>query len=342
MANRQKPYIRIANELFDAIMQTDFTKRQIKILDFVIRMSYGCGRESALLRPVDFELVGIYKSDIRKELSYLEKSGVLLLEGEAISLNPDFRSWRVSSVRLVDQERWQRLIKRNLDAARAEGKTPRTTQPSTHLGVSEVPPAAECSTDPAVSETSSGGACFTAPVVGEIVPLGQCLTTGEVGERSLPSTLKPSADKACHLPKEQGKAMKDIGKEKGKPNLPEILAQYPRYNPSQLALLQEYWEMIRQVRRVGEVSTYTIKHKMQQWQSYPAELVLQAIEIHLSSHRDKQEAYTDGIIKRLLREQNSGATAPERSYTHGQTGTDPEPHPLNRSNRYAHLLRGEA
>lgn len=42
MANPQPDqFTRISNELYRAIMQSDFTKRQRNILDLVIRMSYG-------------------------------------------------------------------------------------------------------------------------------------------------------------------------------------------------------------------------------------------------------------------------------------------------------------
>lgn len=39
-------YIRIANELFDAIGQSDFTKRQYKVLMCIIRKTYGFGKKT--------------------------------------------------------------------------------------------------------------------------------------------------------------------------------------------------------------------------------------------------------------------------------------------------------
>jgi CRISPR/Cas system-associated endonuclease/helicase Cas3 len=51
LANPQvNQFTKLSNELFEAIMQSDFSKRQRNILDLVIRMSYGCGKKIALLR----------------------------------------------------------------------------------------------------------------------------------------------------------------------------------------------------------------------------------------------------------------------------------------------------
>lgn len=115
MANPQPDkFTRISNELYEAIMQTDFTKRQRNILDLVIRMSYGCGKKFAILRPSDFEVVGIYKTHIKKELEYLVKVKVLEIDGDKITLNKNYDEWRVNIVKQFDQERFNDILKRNL------------------------------------------------------------------------------------------------------------------------------------------------------------------------------------------------------------------------------------
>ena len=117
MANPQPhQFTRLSNELYKAIMQSDFTKRQRNILDLVIRMSYGCGKKSALLRPVDFELVGIYKTHIRKELDYLSKAAVLIIDGDRITLNKNYDQWRISLSRnATNTDRWSEVLRRNLN-----------------------------------------------------------------------------------------------------------------------------------------------------------------------------------------------------------------------------------
>ena len=42
-------FTRVPNELLEAILATDFTKRQQKIIFMIIRLSYGCGKGYALL-----------------------------------------------------------------------------------------------------------------------------------------------------------------------------------------------------------------------------------------------------------------------------------------------------
>ena len=115
MANPQPDkFTRISNELFEAIMQTDFSKRQRNILDLIIRVSYGCGKKFAYLRPSDFEVVGVYKSHIKKELDYLTRAKVIFRDGERISLNKDYDQWRVSLNKISDHEKLSAILRKNL------------------------------------------------------------------------------------------------------------------------------------------------------------------------------------------------------------------------------------
>ena len=116
MANPQPDqFTRISNELYRAIMQTDFSKRQRNILDLVIRMSYGCGKKFALLRPVDFELVGVYKTHVKRELDYLCEASVLAIDGDQIILNKNYNQWRISlSKTAIDPDKWSAVLSRNL------------------------------------------------------------------------------------------------------------------------------------------------------------------------------------------------------------------------------------
>lgn len=114
-------YTRTANELSEAIMQSNFSKRQRNILDLIIRMSYGCGKKSAVFKYVDFELVGVYKADIKRELDYLSSVRVITAEYIDdlsmlyITLNKNYDQWRVSIVKGFNTEKWEQLLRRNLD-----------------------------------------------------------------------------------------------------------------------------------------------------------------------------------------------------------------------------------
>lgn len=115
MANPQPDkFTRISNELFEAVMQTNFSKRHRNILDLIIRASYGCGKKFAYLRPSDFEVVGVYKGHIKKELDYLIRTRVIFRDGERISLNKDYDQWRVSLNKTTNQDKLSEILRKNL------------------------------------------------------------------------------------------------------------------------------------------------------------------------------------------------------------------------------------
>lgn len=130
MANPQPDkFTRIANELYEAIMQSDFSKRQRNIIDLVIRMSYGCGKKHAILRPSDFELCGVGKNHVKAELQYLSAAKVLFIDGEVIRLNKNYDQWRVSIVKGFNPEKFSQVLKRNLIVPESGTKVPETGTP---------------------------------------------------------------------------------------------------------------------------------------------------------------------------------------------------------------------
>lgn len=127
MANPQPDqFTRISNELYEAIMQTNFSKRQRNILDLVIRMSYGCRKKYAILRPSDFEVVGVYKTHVKRELNYLSSANVIEVDGDVISINKDYERWRVSLIKTFDIERYNDILKRNLGVTKKVTKVTET------------------------------------------------------------------------------------------------------------------------------------------------------------------------------------------------------------------------
>ena len=115
MANPQPDrYTRLSNELYEAIMQTDFSKRQRSILDLIIRASYGCNKKHALLRPSDFEVVGVYKTHVKKELEYLCRARVIFMDGERISINKDYEQWRINLCKPCNENKLQEILRRNI------------------------------------------------------------------------------------------------------------------------------------------------------------------------------------------------------------------------------------
>jgi hypothetical protein len=71
-------YTKIENRILDKILTSNFTKRQLKILLFIIRFSYGLGRKPyAVLKKKDFYFAGILPYHVEDELKKLILRGVV-------------------------------------------------------------------------------------------------------------------------------------------------------------------------------------------------------------------------------------------------------------------------
>jgi hypothetical protein len=115
LANPQADkFVKLSNELYEAIMQSDFSKRQRNVLDLIIRMSYGCGKTYAILKMSDFEVVGVLRTNIKKEIELLKRASVIKVDGQKIELNKDYDKWRISLVSSFDPEKFKKVLHRNL------------------------------------------------------------------------------------------------------------------------------------------------------------------------------------------------------------------------------------
>lgn len=302
MANPQPDeFTRISNELYTAIMQTDFTKRQRNILDLVIRMSYGCGKKSALLRPVDFELVGVYKTHVRKELDYLVQAKVLFIDGERITLNKDYDQWRVSLVKgATDKKRFEAVLHRNLDKVVTktvtveDGKVTETATKVTETVTSSKNDGYQNSNQ-AVTKT-----------VTECAPEANC----DNGSRAPKESIKESSGVDITPPTPP--------QDKRPETIEDVLARFPRYSSEQLTVIRDYWETIRFTRKTGKVAPNIVARQMEYWERFPVDIVLEALEIHMRRYQTKQEDYTAGIMRRLVKEREQKGVKPD-----GQRGQYP-------------------
>jgi hypothetical protein len=60
------------------ILKRDFTKRQLNILSYIQSLSFGFGKEEALIpQTQDFELCGVSKTKARQEIDKLIEMGVI-------------------------------------------------------------------------------------------------------------------------------------------------------------------------------------------------------------------------------------------------------------------------
>lgn len=119
MANPQPTdsHLRIANSIYEEIMSRDFSKRQRNILDLILRLSWGCGKRYAIIpRIKDFEVAGIHRTHVRKELEYLEKCRVIVWNRELnlFALNKDYDTWAISYSKTADDQGLSELIHLNI------------------------------------------------------------------------------------------------------------------------------------------------------------------------------------------------------------------------------------
>lgn len=123
MANPQPTdaHLRVAHSINEAIMLRDFTKRQRKILDLILRLSWGCNKKYAHIpRQRDFCTVGVHEVDIRRELDWLCESHIIFRDGELYAFNKDFDAWQVSRVKPYQPQKLSDLLSLNLGEDRLE------------------------------------------------------------------------------------------------------------------------------------------------------------------------------------------------------------------------------
>jgi hypothetical protein len=123
MANPQPTdaHLRVAHKINEAVMMRDFSKRQRKILDLILRLSWGCGHKEAYI-PLqrDFVVVGVLEVDIKRELDWLEESQVIHRQGPLYWFNKDYEQWQVSRVKPYLPKKLSELLSKNLNGSRPE------------------------------------------------------------------------------------------------------------------------------------------------------------------------------------------------------------------------------
>lgn len=101
----------------DEIIRRDFSKRQLAILHFILRLSYGCHRKDCVIEKLnDFEVVGIYKQDTKKELNYLVETNVICWDQEnnIFSLNKNYETWQINPSKGWNKTKFDQLIYQNI------------------------------------------------------------------------------------------------------------------------------------------------------------------------------------------------------------------------------------
>lgn len=94
-------HTKIANELLDAVIGHDFSKRQLKILLFIMRKTYGWNKsEDEISRSQIMEATGLLNPHITTALQELQNANVLIISpgkhAKRFKINKYYDQWRVT------------------------------------------------------------------------------------------------------------------------------------------------------------------------------------------------------------------------------------------------------
>lgn len=105
MANPQieEGFTRIANELYDAILEFGFTGRQLQVVLAVIRKTYGYNKKADDIGLSQFrDMIGMARQHVSKTIQELAAMNVLKVDhgkhAQHISLNKNYRQWTAKSI----------------------------------------------------------------------------------------------------------------------------------------------------------------------------------------------------------------------------------------------------
>jgi phage replication O-like protein O len=91
-------FTRIPNSILATLITRDITKRQTKIVQLVLRLTYGCQVPWALYEKRYFQVAGLHRGTIGQELKKLVLMRVIETDDEkkVIRVNPRIEEWQCS------------------------------------------------------------------------------------------------------------------------------------------------------------------------------------------------------------------------------------------------------
>jgi DnaD/phage-associated family protein len=117
MANPQPDdsHLRISHSIEEQIMMSMFSERPLRVLLFILRLSWGCGKHSAYIpRQKDFELCGVREFHIKQVLDWLINADVIIRDGDYYQFNKDFDHWHVSRAFNYNPQKLTELVSLNI------------------------------------------------------------------------------------------------------------------------------------------------------------------------------------------------------------------------------------
>lgn len=99
----KKGYTIIPTYILETIFSRNFSKRQIKVLLFMLRFSFGCGSFETTLNSCDFRLTGLRTNVVSVELRKLKELKVIrgIAGSKRVAINPVIGEWIIEQNSLI-------------------------------------------------------------------------------------------------------------------------------------------------------------------------------------------------------------------------------------------------
>lgn len=105
------------------------------------------------------------------------------------------------------------------------------------------------------------------------------------------------------------------------PTIEAVVQAATRYTDAEKRRIMAYWDTLKYNRKTGRIAPSVVVREMGYWDKFPVNVVMEALEIHITRYREsKGEDYTRGIIRRVKREHEAGWQQP-RAAPKPQAGT---------------------
>ena len=109
-------HLRVAHSINEQLMVSHFSEQQRRILDLILRLSWGCGNKVAHIpHQRDFEIVGVREGHVRAHLDWLVEAKVIFRQDCYYQFNKDYDQWRVSRATGYTKEKLTEIVRLNLN-----------------------------------------------------------------------------------------------------------------------------------------------------------------------------------------------------------------------------------
>ncbi|GGF72258.1 hypothetical protein GCM10010912_16710 [Paenibacillus albidus] len=198
-------HIRISHEIHRELIRRKFSKRQRDVIDFILTLSWGCGKPSAIIPELkNFEEAGIRQNHIREVLDDLIAGKVVLWDKEMsiFQVNKHFDLWEIDSVS-SSAKKFNELINLNLarpspnllkQSVPKKGTEPPKEEPGPQKGNTVTKKGSKLPK----KEPSSQKGNHSVPKKGTEFPKEE-LPSSQKGNRSVPKKGTVKRDYPCHI-----------------------------------------------------------------------------------------------------------------------------------------------